>query len=756
MPIIKACQKEAASATNATQKRQLQRMVADICSIFGSCCIGCTDAPTVLGNYKKTLLRLMNEEGYREAGIELAKGFALLIKRSESCLKMEEEATAEAKNEDEELLREGGDEDNDEVDEDCDAPFLTLLTEARAPAFSQTLAEENLKTMKGMAEVLLQALAKLYLQCHGSYSEEVPKATGIGKGGEIALVLTLRSVMTIVCGVADSAVVSAFFHQIAGKLEAVMKQKMEDEEGRAAMLDRVVLAGELATVLPALPDAEVMEALAIIQPSLDDASVTCLQRRFYYCLVLLCRYHGAVLAQEAQLEPLTTSLLSDVLTVSALVRKYRMKCLYHLCDALSPHKQEDIALVVSSLPKFVLCIKDPSKKVRSICFDCMIRLSQVMDQSDVSITLPTGEETPCSLLEFFKILIGCMGASSPHMKSASLMCLSYVVYHHRNNRAIWPLVCSHMHVIYGVLDDKNRELIKSCFGFIRTCVKVMPQELLKEELHDVVLTMIPWANDSKNRFKLRVRAIIELVVRRMGKQNVLNEVPENERENVEKILKSEKVEDVKEGAKEVEEKMEVEEKELKKEEKVKKEVKEVKEKEVKEKKEEKEKVKKETKKETETKEKKDSKVKETKEKKKEQSYEDLVREMEEEGEKMEVENEDDDKDVMEMDDKGMEKLDLSALIQEIANSEDMKRVLQRRKEMEEGMSEESEETPEKEEEKPSEKEKEDKKKEKTDRKEKLEKDAKPKKEGKAKKEKTEEKKKDAKSKKEKKPTKAGK
>ena len=72
MPIIKACQKEAASATNATQKRQLQRMVADICSIFGSCCIGCTDAPTVLGNYKKTLLRLMNEEGYREAGIELA------------------------------------------------------------------------------------------------------------------------------------------------------------------------------------------------------------------------------------------------------------------------------------------------------------------------------------------------------------------------------------------------------------------------------------------------------------------------------------------------------------------------------------------------------------------------------------------------------------------------------------------------------------------------------------------------------------
>lgn len=751
MPIIKACQKEASSAANTTQKRQLQRMVADICSVFGSCCIGCTDAPAVLGNYKKTLLRLMNEEGYREAGIELAKGFALLIKRSESCLKMEEEATAEAKNEDEELLREGGDEDNDEVDEDCDAPFLTLLTEARAPTFSQTLAEENLKTMKGMAEVLLQALAKLYLQCHGRYSEEVPKVTGIGKGGEIALVLTLRSVMTIVCGVADSAVVSAFFHQITGKLEAVTKQKAEDEKtGRAAMLDRVVLAGELATVLPALPDAEVMVALAIIQPSLDDASVMCLQRRFYYCLVLLCRYHGAVLAQEAQLEPLMTSLLSDILNVSALVRKYRMKCLYHLCDALSPHKQEDIALVVSSLPKFVLCIKDPSKKVRSICFDCMIRLSQVMEQSDVSITLPMGEETPCSLLEFFKILIGCMGASSPHMKSASLMCLSYVVYHHRNNRTIWPLVCSHMHVIYGVLDDKNRELIKSCFGFIRTCVKVMPQELLKEELHDVVLTMIPWANDSKNRFKLRVRAIIELVVRRMGKQNVLNEVPENERENVEKILKSEKVEDVRQGAKEDSEKMDVEVEEAKKE--VKEEKKPMKEKESK--KEEKEVKEKEVKKE-EKEQKESKKVKQ--EKKKEQSYEDLVREMEEEGEKMEVENEDDDKDVMEMDDKGVEKLDLSALIQEIANSEDMKRVLQRRKEMEEGMSEEeSEETPEKEEEKPSEKEKERaEKKEAKAKEEKPKKDAKPKKEGKAKKEKTEEKK-DAKSKKEKKPTKAGK
>ena len=62
LPIVKTCQKELGSVQNATQKRHYQLDIANIFSIFGSCCVCATDCCTVLPNYKKFLLRIMKDE----------------------------------------------------------------------------------------------------------------------------------------------------------------------------------------------------------------------------------------------------------------------------------------------------------------------------------------------------------------------------------------------------------------------------------------------------------------------------------------------------------------------------------------------------------------------------------------------------------------------------------------------------------------------------------------------------------------------
>ena len=609
MPMVKACQKEEAATKNFTQKRHYQRAVKDMGSVFAACCVCCEDAAEVLNNYKKALFHLMTEKGYAEAGIEIAKGFAILVRSCQRVLKgtneKEEEIDGMEDGEEADGEEEDETEENNELDPDTDPVFLRVLEDSRAPALPREVAEKTLACVASMAEPLLQALGRLYEHCHGDFKVEYSKATGVGKGGELGQVLTLRSVMTVVCEAAPTEVVQGLFDRTLAGLEEALKK---DDSDVVAQGLRVVLAGKLAVTLPWIPAANVPRAMAVVQPRLEDASVSALQRRLYYCLLLLCRYHAAVFARAGEMAGLTERLLDVEKTANAMVRKYRIKSLFFLWGALDPAEEASVALIVSTLPRLVLWIKDANEKVRAVCFQCLIRLARVMDASTAEITLPTGDTTPCSLLEFFKILIGCMAAASPRMKSASLMCLSFVTYHYRGNEAIWPLVCHHMHVVYGVLDDKNRELIKACFGFIRTCVKVMPEEMLKEELHDVVLTMLPWANDPKNRFKLRVRGIIELAVRRMGKDVVLNEVPESEREKVLEVLNN----------------------------------------------------------------------------KPKLTNEDLVKEMEAEAAKLAKEDEYDDKEVVEMDDvKGDEAL--AALIEEIAKSEDLKRAVERREEMEEEM-----------------------------------------------------------------------
>ena len=132
--------------------------------------------------------------------------------------------------------------------------------------------------------------------------------------------------------------------------------------------------------------------------------------------------------------------------------------------------------------------------------------------------------------------MGGLGATSARMQSASLMCISCVLFHHRSDEAIVPLMRDAMHITYGLLESKSREVAKACFGLIRTCVKVLPEEIVQEEMHDAIGALQPWSNDHYGNFKLRVKAIFELILRRLGKQTMESLLTEEEKTVLDPIL----------------------------------------------------------------------------------------------------------------------------------------------------------------------------------------------------------------------------
>ena len=87
---MKACQKELSTVQNATQKRHYQLDIANIFSIFGSCCVCATDCCTVLPNYKKFLLRIMKDEDCTEGSIAICKALAILVRSNKQVIERKE------------------------------------------------------------------------------------------------------------------------------------------------------------------------------------------------------------------------------------------------------------------------------------------------------------------------------------------------------------------------------------------------------------------------------------------------------------------------------------------------------------------------------------------------------------------------------------------------------------------------------------------------------------------------------------------
>jgi ribosomal RNA-processing protein 12 len=132
------------------------------------------------------------------------------------------------------------------------------------------------------------------------------------------------------------------------------------------------------------------------------------------------------------------------------------------------------------------------------------------------------------------IAAGLAGAT-PHMISATVTAISRLVFEFKGI----VIIKLHWQVPYFVIDaipanmlnevvstlvvflsSANREIVKSTLGFIKLAVHVLPEHLMRPQLHHLVPALLGWAHDHKNHFKTKVRHIFERMIRRFGFQEV--------------------------------------------------------------------------------------------------------------------------------------------------------------------------------------------------------------------------------------------
>lgn len=251
---------------------------------------------------------------------------------------------------------------------------------------------------------------------------------------------------------------------------------------------------------------EIAIILRCLKPHLTNDSVPILQKRVYYCLLCVCRYHAYFLINN-MLHDIHVMLLDSVLTINVISKKYRLRCYDYLSRSLDASNSDHITFIINSLPEVILCTKDPSKKVRGVCYHVIVQYARLMHTASCTFTLPDGSQANASLSQYIEILTGCLAGQNPHMQAAALLSLSVVLNRFKNEVDLRHIQISILHIAYALIREENREIAKACVKYIRSCVRALGEEDLTTELPDIIQALFIDIGTNKNRMRARVHSI---------------------------------------------------------------------------------------------------------------------------------------------------------------------------------------------------------------------------------------------------------
>ena len=146
--------------------------------------------------------------------------------------------------------------------------------------------------------------------------------------------------------------------------------------------------------------------------------------------------------------------------------------------------------------------------------------------------------TMASLEEFFTMVSAGLAGSSPHMVSASITALTRILYEFRSDLAKTMLedLVSTMELFLS--ESKNREIVRSVLGFVKVAVVSLPDSVMpRTRVNAIIRGLMIWSKEHKNRFRSKVRHILERIGRRFGWEIVENACPEEDRKFVVNIRK---------------------------------------------------------------------------------------------------------------------------------------------------------------------------------------------------------------------------
>ncbi|KHN98318.1 ribosomal RNA-processing protein 12 [Metarhizium album ARSEF 1941] len=295
----------------------------------------------------------------------------------------------------------------------------------------------------------------------------------------------------------------------------------------------------MSTYLPRDSFAALFEIAAVIVYREHEPQ---LQKKAYKLIPRLATSDLGKTALQARNTELQQLILSSSEKVSAPARRERLAAISALLPFVS---DESLHFIPSILSEVVICCKENNERARETAYDLLVQIGHRMiaangakiDNSKVP-HMPNGAPAGTANIEEYLTMVSAgLAGSTPHMISASITAISRLLYEFRSSLAEQTL-SDLVQTMDLFLTSNNREIVKSCLGFVKVCVISLPVELMTPRLATLVPNLIVWSREHKGHFKAKVKHILERMVRRFGYDLVHKNCPEADRKLIVNIRKA--------------------------------------------------------------------------------------------------------------------------------------------------------------------------------------------------------------------------
>ncbi|GAB7350223.1 hypothetical protein MBLNU459_g0876t4 [Dothideomycetes sp. NU459] len=392
-------------------------------------------------------------------------------------------------------------------------------------------AEKNIAHLASLASNLLAVLFNVY-------SETLPQYRGV-----------ILQCINAYLSIAPEQELMETFTRVATMLESSLAEsgpqtqadKQKQPKGTTKMppmshtlMDLVIT---ISIYLPRASFGALFNMASIIINKDDDPQ---LQKKAYKLIPRLAESESGRAALGERSAELQGLLLQAGPKATAPSRRDRLTAISQIIPFLPT---EDLHFIPSILSEVVIGAKEVNEKARTAAFDLLVQMADKMSEGGTVINANVphmADDAPpaqASLEEYFTMVSAGLAGSTPHMISASITALARLLYEFRtklNEATIMDLV----NTMDLFLTSANREIVRSCLGFVKVCILSLPTQLMLPRLQTLVPNLCVWSHEHKAQFKAKVKHIFERMIKRFGVEVVERNTPDEDKKLIANIRKT--------------------------------------------------------------------------------------------------------------------------------------------------------------------------------------------------------------------------
>ncbi|KAK8039798.1 hypothetical protein PG993_008209 [Apiospora rasikravindrae] len=325
----------------------------------------------------------------------------------------------------------------------------------------------------------------------------------------------------------------------ASSVLAARADKKKKEQGPSTSQTLMDLVITMSAYLPRQSFAALFNIASLIIVKDDDPQ---LQKKAYKLIPRLADSENGQIALNERFDELQGLLLSSAEKCSVPARRERLAAITCMIPFIPDTSLHFIPAVLSEV---VICCRENNERARTSAFELLVIMGEKLEESEgkpiQNNKIPGMPEDAApgkaSIMEYFTMVSAGLAGSTPHMISATITAITRILYEFRqslSNEMLSELVST----LDLFLTSNNREIVRSVLGFVKVCVISLPTEMMLPKLATMVPNLLVWSHGHKSHFRVKVKHILERMVRRFGVDVINKHCPEEDRKLISNIRKS--------------------------------------------------------------------------------------------------------------------------------------------------------------------------------------------------------------------------